>query len=303
MKTIKHNIVAILLLSVSILFAQTKTQKSSESFNVKKDVIVEINAHDSDIIVEHWDKNEVSVEIVLSIDGVTTEESKDYFDSWNIEALGNSTKVVVNSRSDFYYSYGGNFNFVMPDIPEMDFDFEPIIAYAIDFDSVSFPTPPAIPQVVIAHMPNFEWDQEEFEKDKDKYLAKFEKQQAKWAKEFEGKFEPMMKDYEKEMSKWEKEFEEKYEPMMEEYEKEMEQWQVEFEKNIEPQMKKYEEEMAVHEKKIEIHMAKMEKEMDVKHEKQQKLKKKITIKIPKDARVKVNTHNGSIKLPKGVKRV
>lgn len=304
MKTIKHNLFGILVLSVSIILAQTKTQKSSELFNVKKDVVVEINANDSDISVEFWNKNQVSVETILSIDGVSSEESKDYFDNWQVEVMGNSTKVVINSRSKFNHSYGGDFNyaFVMPEMPEIDFNFEPVIAYGIDFDSLSFPTPPEMPKVMIAHMKNFEWDQEAFEKDKDNYLAKFEKEQEKWAKEFEGKFEPMMEDYEKEMAKWEKEFEEKYEPMMKDYENEMEKWAKDFEEKIEPQMRKYEKKMVIAEKEMEVKRDELEKKLTKLKNNQQKVKKKITIKIPKDAKVKVNTRNGSIKLPKGVKR-
>ena len=316
MKVIKHNLIGAFLLCATLVFAQSRTQKSTESFNVNSDVIVEINATDTDIIVEHWNKNEVSVATVLEIDGVTVEESKEYFDGWNVEALGNSAKVVINSRPDFH-DYNFQFDFDMPDIdfdfPDIDFDFEPVIAYGFKFDSVSFPTPPELPTIIIKHLNKIEWDQKAYEKDKEKYLAEFEKQQEEWAKEIEEKYEPMMKEYEKEMEKWEKEFEEKYEPQMKEYEEEMEKWQKDFEKNIEPKLKAHEKKMAELEKDFEKNiepklkeqekkMAKLEKELEAKHKKSMKMKKKITIKIPKDAKVKVNTHNGSIKLPKGVKR-
>ncbi|MFK5879259.1 MAG: hypothetical protein QM478_07155 [Flavobacteriaceae bacterium] len=296
MKTIKHNLLAVLLLSVSVVFAQVKTQKSTESFNVKSDVIVEINAHDSDIIVEHWNKNQVLVETVLSIDGVTVEESKEFFDGWNVEALGNSTRVVINSRPDFHYAFAANFDFEMPnmdfEMPDIDFDFEPVIAYGFNFDSVSFPTPPKMPTIVIEHLNKIEWDQKAYEKNKKKYLEKFEAQQEAWAKEFEEKFEPQMEKYEAEMEKWAEDFEKNIEPQLKKHEAKMEKWEKEFEKNIEPKLK-------AQEKKME----KLEEEIEAKLEKSMKMKKKITIKIPKDARVKVNTHDGSIKLPKGVKRV
>lgn len=319
MKAIKHNLIGAFLLCVTLSFAQSRTQKSTESFNVNSDVIVEINAHDSDIIVEHWNKNEVSVSTILEIDGVTVAESKEIFDSWSIEALGNSSKVVINSRPDFHYAFadGFNFDFDMPDMdfdfPEIDFDFEPVIAYGFKFDSLNLPAQPQMPKIVIEHLNKIEWDQKAYEKDKEKYLEEFEAQQEAWAKEFEEKFEPQMEKYEAEMEKWEKEFEEKFEPQMEKYEAEMEKWAEDFEKNIEPQLKKHEEKMAKWEKDFEKNiepklkaqekkMEKLEKEIEEKLEKSMKMKKKITIKIPKGARVKVNTHDGSIKLPKGVKR-
>jgi hypothetical protein len=300
MKVIKHNIIGALLLSATMVFSQSRTQKSSERFNVNSDVIVEINANYSDVTVVHWSKNEVLVETVLSINGVTVEEANKYFDGWNVEALGNKNKVIITSRPDFQFEdfdFDSDFDF------NFDFDFEPVIAYGLKFDSVSFPNPPVMPAVAAVHLSKINWDQKAYEKDKEKYLKEFEKQQQEWAEEFEKNFEPQMKAYEKAMEEWEKEFSEKFEPQMKAYEKEMEKWEKDFEKNIEPQLKKHEKMMKEKEKEIAKKVEKMEKEMENKHERSLKMKKTIHIKIPKNARVKVNTHHGSIVLPNGVKRI
>lgn len=226
MKAIKHNVIAALLLCTTVAFSQTRTQKSTESFNVDNDVVVEINTHHSDVVVQHWDKNEVLVETVLSVDGVSVEESKELFKTWEVEALGNSNKVVINSHPGFRFHTDFNIDFDMSefeiDIPEMDFDFEPVIAYALKFDSLNYPAPPEMPEEIAAKvLRQIEWDQASYEKDKEKYLKEWEEKQKEWEKEIEETYEPMMEKYEKEMEKWEKDFEKKYEPKMKEYEKEI----------------------------------------------------------------------------------
>lgn len=333
MKEIKHNLVIAFLFGITGILAQTKTQKYSESFKVNNDVILEINAHHSDITVEYWDKNEILVESLLSIDGVSDDEAKEYFEYWNIEALGNSKRVVVNSQPNFDFHFEG-MNFTLNDmhieIPEMDFqippieieipemDFEPLIAFAFDFDSLSYPTPPEMPEIVIAHMSKIKWDPEAFEREGDAYVERFEKEQEKLEQEFEEKYGEQMRAYEEEMEKWEEEFAEQYEPKMEEYEKEMEKWQKEFEEKYEPKMKEYEKEMekwaAKYEKEIEPKMKEMEKEIEKQmkgveeelekyEEKMKSIKKEITIKIPRGAKVDLDTHKGTIKLPNNIEKV
>ena len=236
MKAIKHNLVIAFLFGITVTFAQTKTKKYTESFKVNNDVVLEINAHLSDVTVEYWDKNEILVESVLSVEGVTDKEAEEYFEFWNIEALGNSSKVVVNSNPSFKFHNAfdfefGELNIEIPEIPEIELpempemEFEPVIAFSFDFDSLSYPSPPEIPTPIVEHMHHFEWDQEAYEADKEKYLAEWERKQAEWEKEFEEKHGAQMAEYEKEMKKWEKEFEEKYAPEMEKYEKEMKQWE------------------------------------------------------------------------------
>lgn len=298
MKSIKYNLIGVFLLCATMVYSQSRTQKSTEKFFVNSDVIVEINANYSDITVQHWNKNEVLVETVLTIDGISAEEAKEYFDGWKVEALGNKNKVIVTSRPKFHE---GDFEFDFDF--DSDFDFEPIIAYGLKFDSVSFPHPPEMPAIAAVHLKKIHWDQKAYEKDKEKYLKEFEKQQQAWAEEFEKNFEPQMEVYEKEMEKWGEEFAEKFEPQMKAYEKEMEKWEKDFEKNIEPQLKKHEKLMEAKEKEIEKKVKIMERKVEEDHKRSMKMKKKILIKMPKNARVKVNTDHGSIDLPAGVKRL
>ena len=296
MKILKHNLVVTLLFVTITLFSQNRKQNFTESFTVKSDVIVEINTSNTEVTVEHWNKNEVFVEAVIEVEGVTVEESRSLFDSWDIEALGNSSKVVVTSRPSFSHvemEFAHDFDFKF----DIDVDFEPVIAYAFQFDSDSFPSPPEMPKVVIDKLHNMEWDQKAYEKDKDGYLKQWEKDQEKWAKEIEEKFEPMMEEYEKEMEKWEEEFSKKYEPKMKEYEKKMEKW----EKEMEPKLKAQEEKLAKMEKEIVVKVERIEREIERQQENSKKVKTSIIIKMPKNARVDVDSQKGKIHLPDNVK--
>lgn len=294
MKILKHNLIVALLLVTATLFSQNRKQNFTESFVVKSNVVVEINTSNTEVTVEHWNKNEVFVEAVIEVEGVTVEESRSLFDSWDIEALGNSSKVVITShpkftKGEFHFEHDFDFNF--------DFDFEPVIAYSYHFNSDSFPSPPEMPKVVIDKLHNMEWDQKAYEKDKDGYLKQWEKDQEKWAKEIEKKFEPMMEEYEKEMEKWEEEFSKKYEPKMKEYEEKMEKW----EKEMEPKLKAQEKKLAKMEKEIVVKVERIEREIERQQENSKKVKTSIIIKIPKNARVDVDSHKGKIHLPDNVK--
>jgi hypothetical protein len=296
MKILKHNLIIALLLGTATLFSQNRKQNSSESFTVKNDVIVEINTRNTEVTVEHWNKNEVLVETVIEVEGLTVEESQVLFDSWEIEVMGNSSRVVITSHPKFSnekmdFTHDIDFNF------DLDLNFEPVIAYSFHFNSDSFPSPPEMPKIVIDKLHNMEWDQKAYEKDKDGYLMQWEKNQEKWAKEIEEKFEPMMEEYEKEMEKWEEEFSKKYEPKMEEYEKKMEKW----EKEMEPKLRAKEKKLAKIEREIKVKVVKVEREIGHQQENSKKVKTTILIKIPKNASVDVDAHNDKIQLPKNVK--
>lgn len=314
MKIYKHNFIWAVILCTSVVFGQKQTKKISESFEVNKDVLVEINTRHSDVTVETWGKNVVTIKGVWEVEGMTKEEATEYFEGWDFEALGNRSKVVITSKStNNYYFHSDVF-----DDMDFDFDFESIVYRGEMFNGdyfselpplppmdVMLPMPP-FPAPVIEHLSEVEFDYKAYQKDKDGYMKEFQKRQEKWEKEFEDKLEPQMKAYEEKMKQWEKEME----PQIKAYEEKMKQW----EKEIEPQMKAYEEKMEAHSKKMEEKMKKMEKEMEEKYAKKMevkgaeiskkfKIKKSIIIKIPKGAILKIDARYGEITLPNGIKTV
>ena len=295
----KHKLIWILLLGTSLVFGQKKNKIIQESFTVNPDVIVEIKTTHTDVTVKTWDKNVVAVNGEWEFQGVSKEAMKQDGENWDFEALGSKNKVVITSKpSDNYFFHSDVF-----DDMDLDFDMESIAhlgeMFNGDFYSELPPMPPLpeVPQPFMAQISEIEFDYEAYEKDKKGYMKEFQKRQEEWQKKFNENVEPQMKLFEEKMKNWEKEVE----PKMKEYEVKMKEW----EKKMEPKMKEQE-------KKMEEKMAKMEKEMEEKYAKKMeeknaeigknfKTKKSLLIQVPKGATLKLDTHEGRIELPKGVK--
>ena len=127
---------------VGTVSAQKFDKNFSESFKTKKDVEVAINAANADITVTTWNKNEVQINAYIEVEGVSKEEAEKYFKNWNFEALGNARKVQItakgsnkfNFKNDFVFFDNTDFDIQIPEIdftnietivlPEMNFDFD-----------------------------------------------------------------------------------------------------------------------------------------------------------------------------------
>jgi len=294
MNTIKHNFLWIVLLCTSIIFAQKTERKVNETFNVSKDAVIEINTRHTDVTIKTWNKNTVSIEGVWEVDGMTEEEAQEYFEDWNFEALGNSNKVVITSKTKKnHHLHSGLFDDMNFDF---DFDFDSIahIGDLFKGDSLHFeippiPSTPELPEPFIAHLSEIQFDHESYEKDKEGYMKKFEKRMEKWQKEFEKNIEPQMKKFEKRMEKWQKD----NAPKMKEFEKKMAKWEKENEGKLE---------------ELERRAEEMEKEMETKYSailiKNQKkdfdkfkIRKSLLIKIPENSKVKLNAKFGTFDFP------
>ncbi len=303
MKTNKHNIFWTLLLVTTLVFGQKQEKKISESFKVNSDAVVDISVSHTDLTIETWNKNEVSVEGVWEIEGVSKEEANECFDDWGFEALGNSNKVVIKSDSHHNFPHG------LFDDHDFDFDFDH--NFNFNFDSISFPEnlfgenfyfempeipmAPIFPEPFMAHLSKIQFDYEAYQKDKEGYMKEFEKRQEEWQKEFEEKIEPQMKKFEEKMKKWEKD----NEPKMREYEEKMKKWEKENEKKLEELEERAEKmEKELHEK----YEAKLEKRNKLLKDKK-KSKKKLVIKIPKTAKVKLDASHGTISLPDDINTI
>ena len=107
--------------------AQKFDKKFVENFTTNKDVEISIDASNTDIDVKTWNKNQVSVEAFIEVEGLSKKEAEKYFKNWNFEALGNKKKVKIiskgnnsiHSNNDFIFF---NDNWVMPEINMPDFD-------------------------------------------------------------------------------------------------------------------------------------------------------------------------------------
>ncbi|NOR28353.1 MAG: hypothetical protein GQ540_07480 [Lutibacter sp.] len=179
MKTYKYKIVtlALLLLAISVQ-AQKFDKKITEKFKVNSDVVIEILADNTDVNIETWNRNEVSIEAVIEVEGVSKKEAEKIFKNWNFEALGNKRKVEITSLSDnFEFNFDFNFDF---DFPEANIEIPHFDMPNIEFAEFEMPDMPEIPEM---HLEELDFDYEMYKKDSS-YLKTYKAKVAKQVKKF-----------------------------------------------------------------------------------------------------------------------
>ncbi len=296
------------LLFVSMqMFAQKQNKTYSEKFNVGTDAVLDINTSYADIEFETWDRNEVSVEAIIELDGATEEEAEAYFKNSGIKILGNSKAIEISTFGDRNWGYRTALWPLDPVDPL------PSIAAFPDmeqlFMNLEIPELPPMPEMPpVPPIPNVNFDYEAFKKDGEKYMKK-------WQKEFNKSFD---KDYQKKMEAWGKEFATRAEAkkeLLEERRDAMEGRRTEMEEQrehvrqqaqeIREQAQQNREQLmqAVKEAREKAHADRGradESNIFFRSEdgasKSYKIKKTIRIKMPKSATLKMNVRHGEVKL-------
>lgn len=174
----------ILVIAVFGILLSVNAQKKSykEEFKVKSDVVIDVNTRYTDIEIETWNKDEVVIEATMTVEGkdVTQKIRDNYFDKWQFEAMGNTSKVNVKSRTNNHIDIH-SFNF---DTPDYNFHFPDVsiasldILDSMDFELPEIPEVPEIPELPelppLPPMPT-EFDFDAYKKDKS-YLKRWKKE-------------------------------------------------------------------------------------------------------------------------------
>ena len=63
---------------ISSLHAQKFDKKFNENFKVNKDLVLAINASNADIDVTTWNLNEVAVEALITVEGLSKKEAEKF---------------------------------------------------------------------------------------------------------------------------------------------------------------------------------------------------------------------------------
>ena len=327
-----------LLLLSGVTFAQKFDKKFNEKFYTNSDVVVDINASNAEIDVTTWDKDEVSVEAIIEVEGLDKKEAEEYFKNWKFEALGNKAKVQINANRSGFRSFGkdnfvifnqSNDNFpgayrigpnedsfiVLPEIK--DIDIPEIEIPEIDFDEL------ALPEIEEFSFDKYSKDgdvyffnwkdgvnditiksKEEWEKfKKTKEYKKFKKAEEKRKKELKARAEELKKqrfEHRKEMQRAREERTKELKRVREEQREALAKARVELKR--------------INKKEIQEALAKAQKQLKntkfsysfssddddfMMNDKKVKVTKKILIKVPKNATFDLNTRHCKVKLPKG----
>lgn len=319
---------------ISSLHAQKFDKKFNENFNVHKDVVLAIKATNADITVTTWNRNEVSVNAVITVEGLSKKEAEKFLKSWEFEALGNKSKVQVNANankflhfgdSDFNFNFGDitipeidinipefNFDFTIPEIkiPEININFDEIFnniddeldSYDFDDedDSKTFTYKSNGKSKTVVIKTKKEW--EKFKRSKDYKDMKAD------IKEGLKKAQHAIKNIDKKM------IEEQLQKAKIQYEKidkkqiqeQIRKAKLQYEKIDKVKMQEALAKAKEGIDKMKIKMANSYKNgnnviviEDGKSKKEVKITRKITIKVPKNAKFDLNTRHSKVQLPKG----
>lgn len=297
-KSYKHLITFIAIGFLGTVFAQKFDKKFIENFKTNKDVEVVINASNTDINVTTWNKNEVQIEAYIEIEGITKKEAEKYFKNWEFEALGNSKKVKILSKgnnsfkfkNDFVFFDDMNFDFKMPDInfsnieaivlPDMDFDFD----FDFDFEGI---------EDLDENMGEngkyeFMWNDGD-----DKIVIKSKKEWEDFKKS--KKYQKLKKKMSVTKEKMRKKFSVSKEEMKEKLKKAKIKYHKIDKKEIHKKLEKAKNEL----KKLNFHFNSDSEDVII-NGKKINIKKRLEIKVPKDATFDLNTRHCKVKLPNSV---
>lgn len=319
-----------LLLVTGVVSAQKYNKKFSENFKTNKDVVVNINASNADVDVTTWNKNEVSVEAVVEVEGLDKKEAQKYLDNWKFEALGNKSKVQINANRNRFRIGGDNIVFFnssdnnYPKVFQFDSDDEVVVVPEVRIPEI--PEIPELPEIkipeinfeeIVTGLEDIEFDFDKYAKDGGNYFFQWKdgvnditiKSKKEWEefkktdkyKEFKKHQEERKRDIKKELEKAKKE-----RINQKELRREMAKARAEIRKINREEIRK---ELAKARK--EMHKARKEMQkvrMNYSYSsdsnnlmingKKVKITKKITIKVPKSATFDLNTRHCKVKLPK-----
>lgn len=319
---------------ISSLHAQKFDKKFTENFKVNKNVVLAINATNSDINVTTWNRNEVSVKAVITVEGLSKKEAEKFLKSWKFEALGNKNKVQINANANQFLPFGDNFKF--------DFDFEDIVIPEIDFDNLVIDIPDFempeinIPEIKLdfdkiwKEIDEYDFDNEDSDEAKTfryKSNGKSKKVVIKSKKEWEkfkksGEYDKMKKDLKNTLQKAQNQIKNiDTKKIKEQLNKARIQIKNIDKKKLEAQIRKAKiQYQKIDKVKIRESLAKAKESIekmklkiansykkgenvviieDGKTKKKVKITRKITIKVPKNAKFDLNTRHSKVKLPKG----
>lgn len=300
LKSFKRSLALGLFLVASLGYSQ---KKIVESFNVNDNVEVNVNTSFTNVVFETWNKDKVEVEAFIEGENLSEKEKEDLLKNWDLKVTGNSKNVTITSNS-------ANQSFAMAEMPQIDF-IGPMMEDMILPMVQNIQVPP-LPPDVMEHIGSIQFDYDEFEKDEEGYMKKFEAQMdKKFGKDFEEKMEAWGKKLEESMERnmhdsvrrmndkrseaFEKRMEaygKRMEAWGEAYGKKMEAWAKEIEKNYDDEGGNYSKTVTRSPNGTSI-VIQGNKSTSINNS---KAKKTIIIRLPKNSKTVINVRHGEIKM-------
>ena len=278
----------LIVMSVFLCSGQKNSRVYKETFKVVDSAILEIKTSYADIEFDTWDKNEVSIEATVVLEGATEEDAAMYFKNDPIQILGSSKRIVVTSNNMGTSSFSAahfnmyDFSFNMPEVNAMEHMVQELAELPEMPELPELPEMPPLPSVSA-----FKFDYKAYEEEGDAYLKK-------WQKDFDENFD---KDYQEKIEAWSEKMEAK-----------MEKAEIKRGKAHEKMEAAHLEREKAHEQRERVHRLEEERHRNDNANKRTifiskggkaknfMIKKKLKIKLPKSTKMNLNVRHGEVKL-------
>ena len=334
---IKLQVLILSFLLTGSITAQQKLTKVSQSINVNKDVKVNLNTSNCNVIFDTWNKNVIEIEAYIEGEQLSNEELQDALKSWgiDIDASTNSVSIKTTGHSKnvwvFNTDYHGDsaaahaiieeLQFELADVHDLDLDLQIQIAEMPELPPMTpLPPMPELPELPEG-IHKIKFDYEAYKKDGDKYLEIYSKQfDEEFGEEFAEKMEAWgekfgeqwSENYEAQIEVWAEKFKDKY---GDEYENKMKAWGERYAERAEQQVTRMEahaermEDRAYALEENKMHMKERERLMKERQKKikkmvhgksNSKVKKTIKIKLPKSSKLKIDVRHGEIEFASNI---
>ncbi|MHA7058209.1 hypothetical protein ACWGOQ_0013385 [Aquimarina sp. M1] len=193
----KFNALTLSLICCAGLFAQNRQSKLIEKFVVNNDVKVNLNTSHTQVVFETWNKNSVEIEAYIEGDDITEENKERLLQNWQIEALGNSREITINSITGNFWS--GNVtasNVKNSDLPEFR-RLQPMISSMLRPILENIENNP-MPSALSENLASMNFDANKFKENEEKYIQQWGDQIKE---KFGDNYESVVKNWTKELSK------------------------------------------------------------------------------------------------------
>lgn len=165
----------LLLIALVVLCTKMFAQdKIDESFLVKENVIIELDATYTNVIFETWNKKKVSVVGIIEDENISKEERNRLEKEWLVEANGNGSLIQIKSKSKGHehpisisIDIEDELSFIQPMIENI---VEPIIQNLSDSP---------LSEDFTNNMSSLDFNYEAYKKDPKEYMQKWEKEVEK----------------------------------------------------------------------------------------------------------------------------
>lgn len=103
MKTLKISLLLLLMgtiLGSQAIAKEEFTKKVSKSYDVNKDAVLAIKNKFGKVHCQNWDKNTISIEVIITLEASNQEKANKYFDKISISFTGSADRVSATTSFD-----------------------------------------------------------------------------------------------------------------------------------------------------------------------------------------------------------